>query len=146
MIKSHFSNEKGFTLLEILIAITILSVGLLALAEMTVYVIRSNAVGNKITKATVLAQDKLEGIKRLGYSGISATDNTVTEAYNSIYADINANGSYDSGIDVNYYGYKRETSIQVYPTNPIKDTKKVTVKVYWDSDNRSVSLSTMIGK
>jgi type IV pilus assembly protein PilV len=88
MIKSHLSNQKGFTLLEILIAITILSVGLLALAEMTVYVIRSNAVGNKVTDATVMAQDKLEKLRNLAYSDTQLSNGGDN---NDVSTDIHSN-------------------------------------------------------
>ena len=55
---SNASN--GFTLLEVLITLIILSVALLALAGMMVTTTRNNASGNYVTEAATLAQDKLE--------------------------------------------------------------------------------------
>jgi len=55
--------EKGFTLLEILIAISIFSIGVLAVASMQLSAIRGNRLGNEVTQATFLAQDKLEELK-----------------------------------------------------------------------------------
>ena len=52
--------SKGFTLLEVLITLIILSVALLALAGMMVTTTRNNASGNYVTEAATLAQDKLE--------------------------------------------------------------------------------------
>lgn len=51
---------KGFTLLEVLITLIILSVALLALAGMMVTTTRNNAFGGYVTEAATLAQDKLE--------------------------------------------------------------------------------------
>jgi prepilin-type N-terminal cleavage/methylation domain-containing protein len=51
---------KGFTLLEVLITLIILSVALLALAGMMVTTTRNNASGGYVTEAATLAQDKLE--------------------------------------------------------------------------------------
>lgn len=56
-------GTEGLTLVEILIAISIFAVGLLAVATMQVAAIRGNAFGNKVTQATCLAQAKLEELK-----------------------------------------------------------------------------------
>ena len=61
-------NEKGFSLLEVLIALVILALGLLALGNMQVMGIGGNASGQKITTATTLAQDALEGLINLPYN------------------------------------------------------------------------------
>ncbi len=53
-------REKGFTLLEVIIAMAILSIGLLAIGYMQITAIDSNSTGNRITEGTSLAQDKLE--------------------------------------------------------------------------------------
>jgi len=53
-------RQKGFTLLEVIIAMAILSVGLLAIGYMQITAIDSNSTGNRITEGTTLAQDKLE--------------------------------------------------------------------------------------
>ena len=56
-------GEGGFTLIEVLIAITILTIGLIAVATMQVSAIHGNKMGNEISRATFLAQDKLEELK-----------------------------------------------------------------------------------
>lgn len=50
-------------MLEILIALTIFAVGLLAVATMQVSAIHENALGYEVTRASFLAQDKLEQLK-----------------------------------------------------------------------------------
>lgn len=56
-------NQNGFTLLEILLAITIFAIGLLAVATMQVSAIHGNKLGNEWTQATTLAQQQLETLK-----------------------------------------------------------------------------------
>ncbi|MDO9528841.1 MAG: prepilin-type N-terminal cleavage/methylation domain-containing protein, partial [Syntrophales bacterium] len=75
-------NNNGFTLIEIMIAIFILTVALLGLAGVTVSVINGNAFSKEITTATTLAQDKMEEIKGVGYD--DAEDEGGTEDYNTI--------------------------------------------------------------
>jgi Tfp pilus assembly protein PilV len=56
-------NEKGITLLEVLVAIVILAFGVLGLAPMIVISIYGNSYSNQVTVADAIAQDRLEEIK-----------------------------------------------------------------------------------
>jgi type IV pilus assembly protein PilV len=53
-------GETGFTLLEVIVAISILTFGLLAVASMQLTAIRGNYNASNITEATTVAQDRLE--------------------------------------------------------------------------------------
>jgi type IV pilus assembly protein PilV len=65
------NQSRGFTLLEVLIAIVILSVGLLGMASLTVGIINGNALSKNLSAATALAQDKMEEIWEQDYSDIA---------------------------------------------------------------------------
>ena len=58
-------EEKGFTLIEVLIGLIILAIGILAVAGMQITSIRGTAFSNSLTQASVIAQDRLEFIKSL---------------------------------------------------------------------------------
>ena len=118
-------NNSGFTLMEVLMAMLILSVGLLGMAALITGIINSNKLSNRISTATVLAQDKMEDIKRAGYA--DAADDT--EDYNTIS---------------DYSLYKRITD--VVADDPAAGMKKITVTVYWESDNHSVVLNTILAE
>lgn len=60
-------NEKGFTLLEVIVAISILTIGLLAVASMQVSAIRGNASAYGITEATSWAADQIEKLMIMPY-------------------------------------------------------------------------------
>ncbi len=62
--KKKTVDKTGFTLLEVLIAISIFAVGILAVATLQVNAIRKNRLGNEVTKATSLAQMQIESLKR----------------------------------------------------------------------------------
>lgn len=61
-------NDEGYTLIELLIAISILSVGLLAVATMQISSIRVNDTARKMTRRATMAQDRLEYLMSLGYT------------------------------------------------------------------------------
>ncbi len=58
-------EAKGFSLLEVLIALVFLAVGLLALAGLHMTSLRGNNFSQQLTLATVTAQDRLEFLKNL---------------------------------------------------------------------------------
>ena len=64
-------GSQGFTLMEVLIAIVILSVGLLGMASLTVGIIKGNAFSKNASTATTLAQDKMEEISEKDYSDVA---------------------------------------------------------------------------
>lgn len=53
-------TERGLTLIEVLLAATILALALLALAPMFTNAVRSNASAMQLTSANTLAREKLE--------------------------------------------------------------------------------------
>jgi len=125
---NKIANSSGFTLIEILIAMFVLAVGLLGAAGVATTVINGNALSKKITTATTLAQDKMEDIINLGYSGTPSSDTTTTEDYNSI---------------TDYPIYKRVADVDV--DSPAADIKTIEVKVefQWKATPHNVTLKTM---
>jgi type IV pilus assembly protein PilV len=132
------SNEKGFTLLEIIIAISILTFGILAVASMQVSSMRGNSFAGSVTEATALAGDRLERLIALSYD-------------DSLLNDDNGNGSdglNDTGDDADYddirvmdpVTYTVCTNLAI--DTPRNNTKTIKVIVTWmDREfQKSVSL------
>jgi len=78
-------RENGYTLHEVLIALVILSVALIALIPMLIYTTRGNSFGKSTTLAATLAQDKLEELRREPIVLASGTANPLLVA--GTYAD-----------------------------------------------------------
>jgi type IV pilus assembly protein PilV len=70
-------NEFGFTLIEVLIAVVILSFGLIGVAGMQVVAIQVNSSANRLTRATTLVQDKVEELLALPFTDTNLDDATV---------------------------------------------------------------------
>ena len=119
-------DSSGFSLLELLIAVSILAIGLLAVAGLQVTAIKGNSHGNTISQATALAEDQIETIRNTDYSAISFTPNPFVEA--------NLDGTI----------YTRETFVETDTPSP--DLKLVTVTVSWsaNSGTRRVALQTIV--
>jgi len=107
--KTPDTDKKGFTLLEVLITIAILSVGLLGMASLTVGIIKGNRFSNDTTTATTLAQDRFEDIQIMDYSGVTSETKAVLPSPND--------------------EYKQE--VTVVDNSPATGMKTVTIKVYW---------------
>jgi type IV pilus assembly protein PilV len=56
-------EEKGFTLIEVLIGLIILAIGILAVAGMQITSTRGNFFSNNLMQASYIAQDRLEFLK-----------------------------------------------------------------------------------
>jgi type IV pilus assembly protein PilV len=61
-------REKGFTLLEVIVAISILTIGILAVASMQIGAIRGNAFAGGVTEGAVWAGDGIEKLMRLSWN------------------------------------------------------------------------------
>ena len=61
------NTEQGFTLLEVIFAISILTIGILAVASMQISAIRGNAFAGGTSEATTWAVDRIEKLMDLPY-------------------------------------------------------------------------------
>jgi len=120
------TGECGFSLLEMLIAMTILAIGLLGMATLLIAAIRGNAFGIRNTEATALIEDKIEEFKNTPYEDISP--GTETES------DLGLGGI-----------FTRKTTVE--DNTPGADMKTITVEVSWtDYTTHTFSFRTIISK
>ena len=61
-------NERGFTLIEVLIAMFILMVGLLAVAKMQIQAMQGNAAAMRASEKTAIAQNFIDELSALDYT------------------------------------------------------------------------------
>lgn len=122
-------NNRGFTLIEILIAVAIFSIGILAVAKLQFWNVKNNTTGNITTMATMLGRAQLEDLK--GVADVTTlTDGADPD--NPVDADGNPGGIFTRTWTV---------------TNPMggSTTRRIDVTVSWNrrGQDRSVVLSTI---
>jgi type IV pilus assembly protein PilV len=150
--------EGGFSLVEVLIAITILAVGILAVAGMQSTSIRSNYASNRQASAISLVQDQMEWLISLDFTDTRLTDNNpennvnLTGAIGTASSTSGANnydGYLDTGID--RYGDPGGDFNRYYnvaDATPAPDMKTIAVMVRWMEMGRTrfVAIETIIGR
>ncbi|GBE03925.1 hypothetical protein BMS3Abin09_00848 [bacterium BMS3Abin09] len=67
------NSEKGFSLVEVMIALIVLLFGMLGIMGMQYYAVSGNATSRELRMATNLGQDMLESLKAGPFATISAT-------------------------------------------------------------------------
>jgi prepilin-type N-terminal cleavage/methylation domain-containing protein len=121
------NNPSGYTIIEVLIAVAIFSIGILGMASLELSTARNIKTGNLVTQATMLARDTIETLKRVP---------DVTTLSNGAETDIDVQGN-PGGL------FDRSWTI----SNPLGggNTRQITVTVSWNhnGENRSVELSTI---
>ncbi len=78
-IKSAVADNKGFTLLEVMIAGGVLTIGILAVLFMYTYAIHGNTQGKRVSEATRIADSKINDLR------LKPFDNYEFDAVGAVY-------------------------------------------------------------
>ncbi len=121
-------KRNGFSLLELLLALGILSIGFLSLSSLSIATMKANSYSRNHTAALQLAQEKIEYLKTLTFSELG--------------------GEVERDLKTGNLGtiFQRETIIQKEVVSPLAEVK---VRVLWPSlsnptYSHTVELSTWI--
>ena len=118
--------DEGFTLIEIMIALVILSIGLMALAGMQVSAINGNAFSKRMTTAVSIAEQTIEQLKNTPFNNIQSQS--------------------ASPISQSNLNFTRQ--VTVINDSPIANTLTATVTVTWMDGVKTytVPVSTIISR
>jgi prepilin-type N-terminal cleavage/methylation domain-containing protein len=110
---------KGFSLLELMMALGILSIGLLFLFSLSISTMKINKYSQNKTAAMQLAQEKMENLKSLSFAELQGTS--------------------ESGLTTGTVGtlFQRETIVRKLTDYSLAE---VTIRVSWPSTANPASL------
>ena len=106
-----FSRTDGFTLIEALIATTILAIGVVSVAYLTLASRNSAQSAWRITTAAVLAQDEMERLRASPWPAAASAQ--CCEYFDADARWLGAGGSPPQGT-----AYIRRSSVDPLPSNP----------------------------
>lgn len=139
-------RQRGFTLLEVMAAISILTIGLLAVASMQGAALRGNAKAMDVTNAATLAADRMEKLAALPYNDpdLEDTDHDGASGLN----DTGFDGNPDTQADADYGTTQKTAGGKVYSLywnvavdEVKKGTKTIDVIVTWMDHGRAKQVS-----
>jgi type IV pilus assembly protein PilV len=118
--------NHGFTLIEVMLTLVILSIGILAMARLQIAAIRGNGLSQRMTTAASVAEGKIEQLKNAPFADIQPESPTQVTASN--------------------LNFTRE--VTVTNNSPMANTKTVSVIVTWKDRSKTytVPLATIIGQ
>ena len=76
-VKRMLRRQKGFSLIEVMIAIVLFAIGLVAFAGLEVLAVRNSSYSKDYGKANNYAQQKVEELKGTAWISVSAGSDTV---------------------------------------------------------------------
>jgi prepilin-type N-terminal cleavage/methylation domain-containing protein len=122
-------HERGFTLIEVVVALTILGIGIVGLSVVFPLAMRDVGKSGSVTRAVQLCQQKLEDMQMLGY------DDPLLDAGTAHADSLNPiDGVYDR-------------TWVVIEDSPMTGCKLVEVTVGWQARREEqISLSTVIAQ
>ena len=119
-------SQQGWSLIEVLVAVVILSVGLLAVGTMQISAIRGNFMGSNTTTALTFAGQKMEDLLNRDFDD----------------SDLGA-GLHEEDVTIPGGGSYHRTWTITNTASPMPTMKEIIVVVSWENNRHRVTLSSM---
>jgi len=139
--ESRIRNSSGFTLVEILVSITILSIGILAVSQMTVMGLRVNTVVNQRMYARVVMSRVFEDLHNLPSNDAWLFD---TDGTNNLDDIDTANADHYQTITDTTAMYSYLSIWNVADNIPETDIKTVRIHILWGPNNKNTISTDLI--
>src|SRR4030042_6502420 len=119
-------NDKGFSLIEVLVGLVILAIGILAIAGMQITSIRGNFFSDNVMQASIIGQDRLEYLRNLPLVATTFSIGTHNDGF----------------VPIRGTTFTRTYAVEQHLT--LTDSRVIRVIVNWrDTSDHTVSFSTV---
>lgn len=139
--RARAARSQGFTLVEVMIALSVLAAGLLTVAVAQLYAMRGGSSGRHTSDAATIAHSQLEDFQRMDFTDADFADTGGAWTAGVVPAKTGVIETFAG--DVTEMTYTLEYRIDDLDPN----LKAVDVRVLWDEPQRpgrSVTLSTVV--
>jgi len=126
-------NGQGFTIIEVLIAMTVLSIGLLAIGTMQISSIKGNRSAMDISEASFLAERQLERLNSIPFGTLLDTNVPLDDGLNNTTGTPAADGTSTVGKYTLFWNFANNF--------PLNNTRTINVIITWSNKGTSKSLS-----
>ena len=124
------SSEKGFTLIEVVMATFILTIGIGIISSIVANVSRKNFYSHRHTQAVILVQNKIEELLNAGYNSGDLDEGECENALNPVNSTADSSGI--------YYQFWNVTDVR-----PIARSKQIVSFVQWEGTDGELKTVTL---
>ncbi len=153
-------TEKGFTIIEVLLGVSIFSIGLLGITALLISSVKASSFSGQLTEASVLASNKIEELQNLtyGHAQLLDTDGDADAGLND-NCNITIDGAcpgpaadtspadFCDGCATATDGVGKNDIFRVYWNNsvnsPVPNSTTIKVIVEWREKNNTTGLVTV---
>ena len=141
-------NTRGFSIVEVMITISIMSIGILALASMQVSAMRGNSFAGGVTEGSTWAGDQLEKLMNLSWDDPNLQDKDLDGAAG--LDNVGFDNDPDTQADADFRTDEGQFAIHWNVADNVvtSNTKTINVIVTWTEHGtqKSVSLRRILAK
>ena len=127
-------NDQGFSLLEVLVAMTIMTVALVSLAQVLALATALNASAGRVTVASILASQKVETLRGLGWNALQRQLGRSVDYLDRVG---------ETSLDADAAAFTCESFVEPRPEDP---ANLVSVRVVVRTAREAVELETSIAR
>ena len=84
----HMTSRGGFSMVEVIIAIVILTIGVVGLAGTTAYIVRQTTLADLMTERSAAFQTIVDRLQSLPYDSVSSGSSTIG-VFNATWSSVN---------------------------------------------------------
>ena len=141
---NRLEDESGYSLVEVIVAIMILAMAIIPMVSMFDAGLRAAVLGGNYDKARAIANEELEEIRALPFSG---TPSSVVDVYPPGGGPETCTGSIVTGFSCQVETtYVRLDSSSVVADSSARTMLEVKVTVTWDGGSKSYLATGLISK
>lgn len=140
-------HEKGFSLVEVLVGISLVAIALVALAELFTLSVMNNLRSNEVSNATFLTQQRIDYLRTLTGPELNDFPQVSRGESNDEAIDLNQDGTVDCRrlTEISRPGDFYEISVLVFPTSQL-NVPRATLIASPDAYKVKAQVHTLIGR